>query len=250
MPSSVRRIWLRKLSLDPQSERTRQMRHLLRNRLPRQVGTTSRPRSLTTYLAKPRNDWRAAEIDQVDESGVGKNRRRISRRSAKAASIMDIVAGIVDEDEDGAVEDTEVEATVETANQNVVVVAIEDVVMHKQVCSNCTGQTSKAARRIRHSLHCIKSFSRFAISVGAGQNQHTLALFRDISLLGWEIILEKLGVVAILCVKLFFSFFSLQLVPPGSRTRTKKSRSDEYDRIFLALGWQLSGPIIRNERMD
>jgi hypothetical protein len=82
-----------------------------------------------------------AEIDQVDESGVGKNRRRISRRSARAASIMDIVADIVDEDEDGAVEDTEVEATVETANQNVVVVAIEDVVMHKQVCSNCTGQT-------------------------------------------------------------------------------------------------------------
>jgi len=51
------------------------------------------------------------------------------------------------------------------------------------------------------------------------------------------------------CVALF-SFFSLQLVPPGSRTRTKKSRSDEYDRIFLTLGWQLSGPIIRNERMD
>ena len=177
MPSSVRRIWSRRLSLDPQSERTRQMRRLLRNRLPRQVGTISRPPSLTTYRAKPRNDWRAAEIDQVDESGVGKNRRRISRHSARAASIMDIVADIVDEDEDGVVEDTEVEATVETANQNVVVVAIEDVVMHKQVCNNCTGQTSKAARRIRHSLNCIKSFSRFAISVGGGSKPAYLGLF-------------------------------------------------------------------------
>jgi hypothetical protein len=206
---------------------------------------------LTTYRAKPRNDWRAAEIDQVDESGVGKNRRRISRRSARVASIMDIVADIVDEDEDGAVEDTEVEATVETANQNVVAVAIEDVVMHKQVCSNCTGQTSKAARRIRHSLNCIKSFSRFAISVGGGSKPAYLGLFFGTSLcsagkLYWRNWAWWLFYV---CVALF-SFFSLQLVPPGSRTRTKKSRSDEYDRIFLALGWQLSGPIIRNERMD
>jgi hypothetical protein len=83
-------------------------------------------------------------IDQVDESGAVKNRRRTSRHSARAASITDIVADTVDEDEDGAVEDTEVEATVEMANQNVVVVAIEDVVMHKQVCSNCTGQTPEA----------------------------------------------------------------------------------------------------------
>lgn len=165
MPSSVRRIWLRRLSLDPQSERTRQMRHLLQNRLPRQVGTTSRPRSLTTSRAKPRNDWRVVAIDQVDESGVVKNRRKTSKHSARAASIMDIVADTVDEEEDGAVGVTEVEATVEMANQNVVVVAIEDAVMHKQVCSNCTGQTSKATGRIRLSLTLY-------------QNLFTILLFR------------------------------------------------------------------------
>jgi hypothetical protein len=93
-----------------------------------------------------------AEIDQVDESGVVKNRRRTSRHSARAVSTTDIVADIVDEDVDVAVADTEVEATVEMANPNVVVVAIEDVVMDKQVCNNCTGQTSKATGRIRLSL--------------------------------------------------------------------------------------------------
>ena len=152
-----------------------------------------------------------AEIDQVDESGVGKNRRRISRRSARVASIMDIVADIVDEDEDGAVEDTEVEATVETANQNVVAVAIEDVVMHKQVCSNCTGQNSKAARRIRHSL---KLYQKLLTICYFGRGRVTTSIpwpfFRDISLLGWEIILEKLGVVVILCVcsSFLFLFFT------------------------------------------
>jgi hypothetical protein len=89
---------------------------------------------LTTSRAKLRSDWKVAEIDQEEKNGVEKNRRRISRRSGRAALIMDIVVDIVGED--AAVEDTEVVATAEMGSQAVAVVDIEDVAMRKQPCSN------------------------------------------------------------------------------------------------------------------
>jgi hypothetical protein len=115
---------------------------------------------LITSQARLRSEWRVAETDQVDENGVVKSKRRTLRHSVRAASIMDIVVDIVDVDEDVAVEDTEVEATAEMANQNVDVVAIEDVEIHKQLCSNCIFADSKATGRIGLSLRCTKSYSR------------------------------------------------------------------------------------------
>jgi len=139
MPNSAKRIWSRRPSLDRQLERPHLMQHLQPSQLFRQVGTTSRPPFLTTSRAKLRSDWKVAEIDQEEKNGVEKNRRRISRRSGRAALIMDIVVDIVGED--AAVEDTEVVATAEMGSQAVAVVDIEDVAMRKQPCSNLFLQT-------------------------------------------------------------------------------------------------------------
>jgi predicted amino acid-binding ACT domain protein len=147
--------------------------------------------------------------DQVAENGVARNRRRISRLSARAALTMDIVVDIVDED--AAVEDTEDEATVEMANQDVDVVDIEGVVTHKRQCSNCIFADPKTTGRIglRLSLRCIKSFLRFAISVDTVQNGHIFVFFGQYPLLSWEIILENRSVaISCLCISLFSFFFA------------------------------------------
>ena len=135
MPSSARRIWSRRLSLDRQLERPHLTRHPQPSQLFRQVGTTSQPPFSITSQAKPRNGWKVVETDQVGENGAVKNRRRTWKHSARAVLIMDIAADIVDEDV--AVGDTEAVATAEMANQAVDVADIEDVATHKQQCSNC-----------------------------------------------------------------------------------------------------------------
>jgi hypothetical protein len=163
---------------------------------------------LTTSQAKPRSEWRVVGTDQVAENGVARNRRRISRLSARAALTMDIVVDIVDED--AAVEDTEdEEATVEMANQDVDVVDIEGVVTHKRQCSNCIFADPKTTGRIGLSLRCIKSFLRFAISVDTVQNGHIFVFFGQYPLLSWEIILENRSVaISCLCISLFSFFFA------------------------------------------
>jgi predicted amino acid-binding ACT domain protein len=162
---------------------------------------------LTTSQAKPRSEWRVVGTDQVAENGVARNRRRISRLSARAALTMDIVVDIVDED--AAVEDTEDEATVEMANQDVDVVDIEGVVTHKRQCSNCIFADPKTTGRIGLSLRCIKSFLRFAISVDTVQNGHIFVFFGQYPLLSWEIILENRSVaISCLCISLFSFFFA------------------------------------------
>ncbi len=112
--------------------------------------------------------------DQVDENGVVKNRRRISRPLVRAALIMDIVVDIVVEDV--AVEDTEDEATVEMANQDVGEVAIEDVVMPKQQCSNCIFADSKSYW-MGFPYAVPKAFYDLLFRFDAGQNQHTFLFF-------------------------------------------------------------------------
>jgi hypothetical protein len=192
-----------------------------------------------------------AETDQGDENGVVKSKRRTLRHSVRAASIMDIAVDIVDVDEDGAVEDTEVEATAEMANQNADVVAIEDVETHKQLCSNCIFADSKATGRIRLSLRCTKSYSRFAISVDAGQKFGSPSSFLGVSAqLGDKS--GKLDVVAILCVcSSFFFLFLCNLYHQDHGHGTKKTRSYEYDRAFLVwVALQRSDLEIRTNGLD
>lgn len=151
------------------------MQHLLPSQLFQPAGIISQRRSSTISQAKPRSERRVVETDQVDENGVVKSRRRTSKHSVRAASIMGIVVDTVAED--AAVEDTEAEAIAEMANQDEDVVDIEDVATHRQQCSNCIMQASKATGRIELSLRCTKSFLRFAISGDADQKTTCLPLF-------------------------------------------------------------------------
>jgi len=153
-------------------------------------------------------------------------------------------------DEDAAVEDIEVEAIVEMANQDVDVAAIEDVATHKQQCSNCLFADPKSywtnlgfpSLYQKLSTLCYFGFMRV-------KNKHTFIHFGEFSLLTWEIISENWTWFHFLCACLFFLFL-LQLVPSGSRTRMKKTISYEYDQTFLGFGWRLSELILRYERMD
>jgi len=229
-------------------ERTHQVCLLLPNQLSQQVGTTNQPPSLTTFRARRRSGWRVAAPDQVDGNGAARNRRRISRHSVKAALTMDTVVDTADED--AAVEDIEVEAIVEMANQDVDVAAIEDVATHKQHCSNCLLQTPKATGRIWAFLRCTKSFLRFAISVSCGSKISIPSSISANFLCSPGRLYRRTGHGSISCVRVFFSLFLLQLVPSGSRTRVKKTISYEYDQTFLGFGWRLSELILRYERMD
>jgi hypothetical protein len=189
-----------------------------------------------------------AETDQVDENGVVKSKRRTLRRSVRAASIMDIVVDIVDMDEDVAVEDTEVGATAEMANQNADVVAIEDVETHKQLCSSCIFADSKATGRIGLSLRCTKSYSRFAISVDTGQNLAHLPLFREF-LPSWEIIRKPgRGGFLRVCSSLFFLFLCNLYHQDHGHERKKREVTNTTGPFWF--GWRFSDLILRYERMD
>lgn len=125
----------------------------------------------------------------MDENGVVKSRRRISRHSVKAASIMDIVVDTVDED---AAEDTGVEATVEMANQDVDAAAIEVVATHKQQCNKCLFTDPKSYwANLGFPYAVPKAFYDLLFQFHAGQKTACLIFFEEFSLLNWEIVPEN-----------------------------------------------------------
>jgi hypothetical protein len=87
---------------------------------------------------RARTELRQAMVDQVDENGAAKNKRRMSRLLVKAASITDIVE--VTEDEAVAEVDTEDVDMAEAVN-------LEDAevtaaVATRPLCSNCSLATN------------------------------------------------------------------------------------------------------------